>query len=74
MFCDVSFREELRARVRADMIHAAFARWRCDPCGEDTMDEATQWLCPQEIRLDIDAQDRRGALEAVSALSEARDP
>ena len=37
-------------------------------CGEDTMDEATQWLCPQEIRLDLDALDRRSALEAVSAM------
>ncbi len=31
------------------------------------MDEATQWLCPQEIRLDLDVRDRREALEAVSA-------
>ena len=28
MFCDVSFREELRACVQADRIHAAFATWR----------------------------------------------
>jgi len=38
-----------------------------DACCEDIMDEATQWLCPQEIRLDLDVRDRREALEAVSA-------
>ena len=28
MFCDMSFREELRAGAEADRIHVAFARWR----------------------------------------------
>jgi nitrogen PTS system EIIA component len=28
MFCDVSFREELRASAQIDMIHGAFANWR----------------------------------------------
>ena len=28
------------------------------------MDEATQWLCPQEIRLDLDVRDRREALRS----------
>lgn len=31
------------------------------------MDEATRWLCPQEIQLDLDVSDRREALQAVSA-------
>jgi PTS system nitrogen regulatory IIA component len=28
MFCDVSFREELRTCAEVDGIHAAFAKWR----------------------------------------------
>ena len=32
------------------------------------MDEATRWLCPQEIQLDLDVNDRREALRAVSAM------
>jgi nitrogen PTS system EIIA component len=37
-------------------------------CCEDTVDEATRWLCPQEIQLDLDVPDRREALQAVSAM------
>jgi PTS system nitrogen regulatory IIA component len=37
-------------------------------CCEDTVDEATQWLCPQEIQLDLDVPDRREALQAVSTM------
>jgi PTS system nitrogen regulatory IIA component len=37
-------------------------------CSEDTMDESTQGLCPQEIQLDLDVPDRREALQAVSAM------
>lgn len=32
------------------------------------MDEATRWLCPQEIQLDLDVSGRREALQAVSAM------
>lgn len=34
------------------------------------MDTVTQWLCPQEIELDLDVSSRREALQAVSAVIE----
>ena len=34
----------------------------------DAVDEATRWLCPQEIQLDLDVPDRQEALQAVSAM------
>jgi PTS system nitrogen regulatory IIA component len=32
------------------------------------MEAAMQWLCPQQIELDVDVPDRREALRAVSAM------
>jgi PTS system nitrogen regulatory IIA component len=34
------------------------------------MDTTTQWLCPQEIELDLDVRSRWEGLRAVSAMSE----
>ncbi len=39
-------------------------------CSEDRMDTAAQWLCPQEIELDLDVPNRWEALRAVSAMVE----
>jgi PTS system nitrogen regulatory IIA component len=40
---------------------------------EDAMETTTQWLCPQQIELDVDAGCRREALRAVSvSIARAR--
>ena len=36
------------------------------------METVMQWLCPQQIELDVDVPGRREALRAVSARSRAR--
>ena len=73
MFCDVSFRERLRASVDAAEVHATFAQWRptlSDFRYEDLMESVTQWLCPRQIELDVDLPNRWEALRAVSAMIE----
>ena len=39
-------------------------------CSEHDTDTATQWLCPQDIELDLDVPNRWEALRAVSAMVE----
>lgn len=41
-----------------------------DTCDVVGMDTVTQWLCPQEIELDLDVRNRWEALRMVSALIE----